>query len=1824
MSRSRRREASSGHYANATLAFDSTVNRSASGGPPGINDDALFATADLERVLRAWDADSGTLPSRLWDVVDAFDPQKLSIYDANRVTGIANSVFGSSNEPERLAAAQQIASINRRLVTTDSASVPAPSITPPAFMLQPPASVVAPASRAIYQQLINRKPPSTLAEMLELRIRRELNLPPTPFDDYDPNGDHDFDGTLNSVDAEYNLPNPAAAQTARLARADRIGRIVQQLVAPDLLAGRRMDINRPFGDGRDNAGDGVDNNNNGAIDEPNEAGDPFNKNNGVVDDPMEAGEPYLDVNGDGKCIGEPWIDLDGNGVYTGPLDQLWQGLTAEPVVFDYTNGHAEAVHPEAFGGPVAGGVRNLNSQARQLYARHLYCLMLLLVDENYIAPWDENDPQIVQYLDWKVAKSMAADIHAAQVVINPATADQETRRIMLRKLTCRTIAQWAVNCADMRDADAIMTAFEYDENPWDGWGCMDSAASFSNIPLDGDGGTDENLGMVIDWPAIDPTDTTKIKPLKAVAAPPIALNRTRGLVWGAERPELLITETLAFHDRRTEDLGSDPSQKQMEPGQLDEDLDQRLRPKGSLFVEILNPWSPTGQYPAELYSQLTRTGPTVGLAQSDGIELGRLSTLGVDKASNQLSAGIEPTSVLKPNVLRSPVWRLIVVEEHREYRNDAVGNDEENYDNQLDPLGTQVHKGGAPPRYKGEFHPVNPDFPQFDPQYFPPNEPYVERSIYFTSDDSDRWDKGEYPYDPKDEDDKNSRTLLLKKADDKLLLPPESSKSARYFIAGDVNNVLAAGLSEDRDVPIAPIKPGRYALIGTAGAQYLNMDSSAIIPGKIEDAADGEADAPRYVTTVSRQVVNQEEKQTTDNQHVSRLQTTRRIELLPHRNPELQQVLVGGNGGTPLYPLPGRGANDPVQRDNEIVKLPAPVNGEQFYNIFDGDADEVPDSRLIPPCVAVPVAYMSLSEPLDLYRQHRKDLRTLEQSEGGTMDHFWDPLAARGEGMFTRKRTGGSAQDPTDSEAPYDLPFDYGRKEFWRNGTTRNYRTIYLQRLADPTLPWNPPPTLPDGTANNKHNPRLPVNVYRTIDGSSADLTVFNGTSSREPDMGTAMRGTGMWLPTNTRSSFEKVFGLVDAANPTAPNPNPEHRLSFRSLERGLHDKDIAAGDTATGGLPVAPRALWRQEPISTFDWRDGPTPTVDAKKNTVLGYLRESNADAITWLKKRFNDLRFRDVGVDDGTGLKGQFLLDLEAIKSSGQNFDADFDNFPPKLIPKQAHFDILMKHTLGFQNESFGALATRPDVVNQNMPVSAMGTPQADAGFARGTVPPNMPLDAGNPQRIDSTYPWLAWGNRPFVSAGELLNVPGQSSSQMLRNYSTINRNMPVDQINPYNGLIPGDTDAHRLQRYMLFQAPFGHLLNLCQTSSQPAAVDKTVTPWAFSGAPHFYRILEYVHVPSRFVGTETMLTAEIFNDVPGGPDTVGTDIVSPQDPRYNFQPPFNRVARERDPGKVNLNTVTGRRGPYAGAPRQWSEVFDGIMHRDHDMNQIDRASHFGPAWRDVVLSRKGYAQFEANAPGPIEDGNPTGVNAFGLNPQFPSVFSNPFRSPDAGDLVPLQHMVHFGIDATWQRRHHYNRGNRGTWGQNNADDDDTANARFETFNDTREAGFGGDDLIVGANGELLPMPSSIPTDQSGIPLFSESFTGTAIDGERNPYFYYQPMTRMENLVTNRSNVFAIWVTIGYFEVEPAPSWDDPAVQARFGGDGTPNSPATIAAQALYNRVYPDGYQLGREVGSDTGNVKRPRGFYIVDRTEEVGFKPGEDLNVEKMIKLRRRIE
>ena len=67
------------------------------------------------------------------------------------------------------------------------------------------------------------------------------------------------------------------------------------------------------------------------------------------------------------------------------------------------------------------------------------------------------------------------------------------------------------------------------------------------------------------------------------------------------------------------------------------------------------------------------------------------------------------------------------------------------------------------------------------------------------------------------------------------------------------------------------------------------------------------------------------------------------------------------------------------------------------------------------------------------------------------------------------------------------------------------------------------------------------------------------------------------------------------------------------------------------------------------------------------------------------------------------------------------------------------------------------------------------------------------------------------------------------------------------------------------------------------------------------------------------------------------------------------------------------------------------------------------------------------------------------------------------------------------------------------------------------------------------------------------------------------------------------------MGYFEVEPVP----------------------IAV----NR---SGYRLKQEAGLDTGEVKRHRAFYMVDRSIPVAYEPGEDHNVDNCVLVRRFIE
>jgi hypothetical protein len=133
---------------------------------------------------------------------------------------------------------------------------------------------------------------------------------------------------------------------------------------------------------------------------------------------------------------------------------------------------------------------------------------------------------------------------------------------------------------------------------------------------------------------------------------------------------------------------------------------------------------------------------------------------------------------------------------------------------------------------------------------------------------------------------------------------------------------------------------------------------------------------------------------------------------------------------------------------------------------------------------------------------------------------------------------------------------------------------------------------------------------------------------------------------------------------------------------------------------------------------------------------------------------------------------------------------------------------------------------------------------------------------------------------------------------------------------------------------------------------------------------------------------------------------------------------------------------------------------------------------------------------------------------------------------------------------------------------------------------------------------PAPSS-PTGQPYYGKLEQEGAMSFNDPSRNPFFRYYPLQKIGASVTTHSNVYAVWITVGNFEVQRIPL-------------------SQLGSSPDLAKSNPDGYQLVRELNSDLGAVSRHRAFFIYDRTIPVGFQRGENLNVDKGILTQRIIQ
>ncbi|MEE2707929.1 MAG: hypothetical protein VX988_12825 [Planctomycetota bacterium] len=423
-------------------------------------------------------------------------------------------------------------------------------------------------------------------------------------------------------------------------------------------------------------------------------------------------------------------------------------------------------------------------------------------------------------------------------------------------------------------------------------------------------------------------------------------------------------------------------------------------------------------------------------------------------------------------------------------------------------------------------------------------------------------------------------------------------------------------------------------------------------------------------------------------------------------------------------------------------------------------------------------------------------------------------------------------------------------------------------------------------------------------------------------------------------------------------------------------------------------------------------------------------------------------------------------------------------------------------------------------------------------------------GDPQ---TPFPWLVWNDRPFISQFELMQVPSTSAGFLGLEFTSVHSanvsSSPVN-LNPYRNF----NNTYKNNAPII---AFGHLMNFFHS------LKGQQNPGIQLG-----RVFDFMHVPSYYSNSHTALNAT---------DLMGEDGVDQRNPeapdsnfdkKKNYAPPYNYISNYREPGRVNLNTIYDAR------------VWWALMHgrKDPRNNEhLEDQRHPGPSWEAFVRHRRGYtsgndmeSRILAREPtnqlaGQQQDFYP--VNA-------PSYFCLPYRSQGNYDLHPyinyrdldngvVVDTVDFtGVDASLLRRH------------------------------------------------VLALDFSINLG-TDFPLFRDTTDGfkdkpekSYADSSANSYFKYQPINRLGNLTTTRSNVYAVWITVGYFEVSTPPRW------------GTDNF--------VNNFIYPDGYQIGRELGEDTGDIKRHRAFYMVDRTIPVGYENGHDHNVDEVILLRRQIE
>lgn len=1309
--------------------------------------------------------------------------------------------------------------------------------------------------------------------------------------------------------------------------------------------------------------------------------------------------------------------------------------------------------------------------------------------------------------------------------------NDELKGLMGRQLIATRIAQWCVNSIDFADPDATMTPFFFDPTPFDGWWFYSNDWIDSQVggvycwstPFTGAGGANPEPELPF---LFDPSSNNGLPSEQMFHFFNDALNVSEAFVpgahyvgpngvvnfggpggytqkrsdlyiaewmsqeigdlsdqtsdmgfrlcWGMERPDLVLTETLSFHDLGIADteyasdcvdrLGNSEADQKIPPlptppppsGSLEDEeykrntFDQVRRPEGSTYLELYCTANPNVPQSRELYDyvdgmwqlRLTKKTPIyTDSARPEGRELEMpVWRVAISASADARGVNDNPDEELrKGNKLVYNKRRNSVLERLSPTKSGSPDND---YTDDISFFSMQ------PRQFRNYPMPYNAGVP---------NEIVSIANLDIIQKVKGAGDKVEEIADDKIHGDWKAFNL-------------RSSNILGPAVAAKDDPDLTNEIELDRIVwfneAMGDSNNDSGTKLGTAGKFPDALRTFAKKP----DGTDQEYLAPNQYLVVGPEInraigsvaFSSVDEHKIDNCRFGvKTPDVNRIHLanlgIPNFNPNAKYMVVESNIGNrglnisePLW-----SGTDPSMDPYRLVRADGKIKVID-PTLKPGDPEVDVDGK-------VTCAVMDI--PFELPKAWSENDRRNDVS-----DDFYNNKIAN-----------------------YPIVQD----ELFGLGTIPAYKSAFLQRVADPNRPYHPL-----------------MNPYITVDWNVMDLTIFTGECME--------------------------FGGIDVQNANTFTTHPDY--PFKGDENKIK---LAAN-----------RAL-------------------NVDKDDILSY----NTDAFS--SRQWGNIDQRTFA----PGLQGSYRPSIRpnpwarAFKGEGDSAGLQAPVSTPATSPV---IQRLPTHTLGMYND-----------------MGPWGSWRADkSGFdEHNTLPGEFKnLNSDYLNSVSSPVYWgaprvpfehLVWNDAPYSNPMELALVPASSPGRFGLEFVRSEGNFDLGKlydVRPgrkgslgsfgvfgfkdwyHNGNIKDGADDDEEWKKLEGKANvMGPYLNFFGSSKKPGE------------SLNLCKALEFVYVPSLFLGTKTL---------PNSNGHIVSEPVLANDGTVLAGSNPVLISKRREPGKININTVT-KPSWQAIAPHS-ERLFVG-----------DRLP--GTPWDDFQNGRYSIVGYET-------DGTPiTG----GYTYFQPSHTLGLWVQMD-GSKAPVPSYTTFLAQQDCDLA------------ERNSSDEDPLFDNISPATDSSGARLYDYSYHTDPADPSSPLNTGQTTDPSTLPSWAEWHE--AKTSRNNLYEATAEMQRLSGLTTTRSNVFAVWVTVGYFEVERC----NPGVNMpQHDPDGNAITWANLTNSSYkwyqyYQAIYPDGYTYGKELGSDFGETERHRGFSIIDRSVPVDFRRGNSSNYKNSILLQRVID